>query len=107
MPRTHRHHESVGQLKPTWTQGDLVYERQIELMTELRDLSNSIPDAYRARDELLYALATSGSLSRRDMATATGLNKSRVDQIISEMAAHDQDLQSAAATERVRRHLPA
>jgi hypothetical protein len=75
-------------------------------MEELRDLSNSIAGAFRARDQRLLALASSGSLSRRDMATATGLNKSRVDQIIREMAEAEQAAKNAAAHETVQRHLP-
>jgi hypothetical protein len=75
-------------------------------MKELRALSSQISAAYRARDDLLHALALSEGLSRRDMATATGLNKSRVDQIIKEMAEEDQGRKNVAAAERVRRHLP-
>jgi galactose-1-phosphate uridylyltransferase len=52
---------------------------------ELRELSNGIASAYRRRDELIQALALSNSLSREDMARATGLAKSRVDQIIREL----------------------
>ena len=55
-------------------------------MRELRRLSNAVADAYFARDDKMLALALSESLSRADMARATGLNKSRVDQIIREMA---------------------
>lgn len=61
-------------------------------MGRLRELSNAIADGYRERDELLLALAASQTLSRRDMATACGLAKSRVDQIIAELPAGPQGL---------------
>jgi hypothetical protein len=75
-------------------------------MRELRDLSNGIASAYRRRDELMQALALSNSLSREDMARATGLAKSRVDQIIRELTEQDQRRRNAEALERVRRHMP-
>jgi hypothetical protein len=75
-------------------------------MIELRRLTNAIAGAYQARDDLLLALATSNSLSRRDMARATGLNKSRVDQIIREMAGEQRQRWARAGAEREARHLP-
>jgi hypothetical protein len=86
MPRPHRHECLDGDLEPTSTPAGVDRERQIESMRELRELSNDIAHAYFARDDRMLALALSGSLSRKDMARATGLNKSRVDQIIREMA---------------------
>ena len=107
MTRVHRHLAPADEdLHPTYSPPGYDYERQVACMKELRALSSQIGDAYRARDELLHALALSGSLSRRDMATATGLNKSRVDQIIKEMAEEDQRHKNVAAAERVHRHLP-
>lgn len=107
MAKPHRHDEVTGDLELTWTTPAHLPERQAEFMVELRNLSNQIPTAYRARDELLHALAASESLSRRDMAAATGLNKSRVDQIILEMATADRERKNAAAASRTRRHIPA
>lgn len=75
-------------------------------MRELRLLSNNIRHGYRERDERMLALAHSGTISRRDMARATGLNKSRVDQIIREMAISHQERINLAAAERVARHMP-
>lgn len=75
-------------------------------MRELRELSNGVATAYRLRDKRMQALALSGSLSREDMARATGLAKSRVDQIIRELTEDDQRRRSEEAMERVRRHLP-
>jgi hypothetical protein len=56
-----------------------------KLMVRLRELHNAVADAYTARDTFIYELATSRDLSRRDMATACGMNKSRIDQIIEQM----------------------
>lgn len=86
---------------------DVPIDRQIEAMRELRELHNDVGRSFRARDDRMTALALSGSLSRRDIAEAVGLNKSRVDQILRELAIADQNLKNAAAAERVRRHMPA
>ena len=103
----HRHQAPPDEeLLPTYSPPGHNYERQVECMKELRKLGTQISSAYRARDELLHALALSGSLSRHDMATATGLNKSRVDQIIREMAEEDRRQKNLAGGERTRRHLP-
>jgi len=51
-------------------------------MRKLRAMHNEIPLGYQRRDGQMTAWALSNSLSRRDMAIATGLAKSRVDQII-------------------------
>ena len=75
-------------------------------MEELRELSNRIARSFEARDQRLLALALSHGLSRQDMALATGLNKSRVDQIIREMAERDQRLRNDATSANARRHLP-
>lgn len=61
-------------------------EVQADAMQELRDLQNRIAEAYRLRDDRMSTLALSGRLSRADMASAMGLTKSRVDQIIREVA---------------------
>jgi hypothetical protein len=107
MTRVHRHLAPPDEeLRPTYSPPGRDYELQVAAMKELRELSAQIGNSYRARDERLYALANSGSLSRQDMATSIGLNKSRVDQIIKEMAEEDRRSNSAAAAERVRRHLP-
>ena len=53
-------------------------------MRALRVIHNEIPLGYQKRDGQMTAWALSNSLSREDMATATGLAKSRVDQIIRE-----------------------
>jgi RHS repeat-associated protein len=53
-------------------------------MRELRAAQNKAAAGFRERDDLMTAWALSNSLSRQDMALATGLAKSRVDQIIRE-----------------------
>jgi hypothetical protein len=49
----------------------------------LRALQNAIPASQKARDARIAALARTGAVSRRDMARACGLNKSRIDQIFA------------------------
>jgi hypothetical protein len=53
-------------------------------MRALRAKHNEIPLEYQRRDGEMIVWALSNSLSREDMAIATGLAKSRVDQIIRE-----------------------
>lgn len=76
-------------------------------MRRLRAAQNAIADGYAARDELMLARATSNALSRRDMAIATGLAESRVNQIVRELAERYQHRRNLAAAERVARHRPA
>lgn len=86
MPKAHRHELIDGELAPTWTPEGADRERQRIRMRKLQDLANEIADSFRRRDELMAALDASQSLSRRDMAAATGLSRGRVDQIIREVA---------------------
>lgn len=91
-------------LQPTWVPVGEDAAVRSRHMRELRRLSNLAPLAIRERDELLQALATSQTLSRRDMATASGLTEGRVQQIITELSERDQAIRDAAATERLARH---
>src|SRR5436305_1225327 len=93
-------------LWPTYTPVGEDPARRAAAMRELRSLSNEIADAFAMRDQRMLALASSQSLSRRDMAIACGLNKSRVDQIIVELAKADQERRNAAAHARSGRHAP-
>jgi hypothetical protein len=93
-------------IEPTHTPPGITVEAQRDILRELRQLQNAIPTAQFARDDRLAALALSGSVSRRDMATACGLNKSRVDQIIVVHTQRLQDQRNAVLRERVRRHMP-
>jgi hypothetical protein len=70
-------------IEPTITPPGTTFEEQRDALRQLRVLQNAIPAAQLARDERLAALAHSGTVSRRDMARACGLNKSRIDQIIA------------------------
>lgn len=94
------------ELRPTYVPTGEDPAARATLMRELRELSLDVRRAYAARDERLLALACSQTLSRRDMATATGLAKSRVDQIIAARWQAHQERLNVAAAERVRRHLP-
>jgi hypothetical protein len=75
-------------------------------MRELRQAQNRIADGHVLRDGLMHAWAVSNTLSRHDMAIATGLVKSRVDQIIREAADQQRFIRDAAGRERVARHMP-
>ena len=92
-------------IEPTHTPGGITVDEQRELLQELRSLQNAIPAAQFARDDRLVALALSGSVSRRDMARACGLNKSRVDQIIAAHVRHLESARSEALRERMNRHM--
>jgi hypothetical protein len=70
-------------IEPTSTRPGVTYLEQCEALRELRTLHNAISAAQLARDERLAGLARTGIVSRRDMARACGLNKSRVDQILA------------------------
>ncbi len=93
-------------IEPTHTPAGITVDAQREILRELRELQNAIPIAQFARDDRLAALALSGAVSRRDMATACGLNKSRVDQIIAEHSQQFQADRHAVLMERARRRLP-
>ena len=83
--RHHRHDLLPDEdLQPTHPVPHVALEVQTESMRELRALHNEIPLGYQKRDAQITAWGISDSLSREDMATATGLVKSRVDQIIRE-----------------------
>ena len=74
------------ELRPTSKKRGVDDELGAEHMRRLRALHNAVADAYTARDMLIYELGTSpGGLTRQDMATACGMNKSRIDQIIEQI----------------------
>jgi hypothetical protein len=93
-------------IEPTYTPPGTTSEIQREILRELRELQNAIPAAQLARDDRLTALALSGTVTRKDMARACGLNKSRIDQIIAAHARRIQAIRNTAAAARVRRHMP-
>jgi hypothetical protein len=100
-------HQPVGpenDLVPTYVPVGESAEARAAAMRELRRFSNEIPAAMHKRDELLHAYATSQSLSRRDMATACGLTEGRIQQILTELHEHDQELRNRRAKETFARH---
>jgi hypothetical protein len=104
-PRRHQLLPDID-LAPTNPVRDVPLESQTEAMRELRAAHNRAALGYRERDGLMTAWALSSSLSRQDMAIATGLAKSRVDQIIRETYEHERALTARACAERVARHTP-
>ena len=104
--RPHRHdflpEEALHPSKPV---ADVPLERQATAMRQLRAARNRVSAAYLERDELMAALGASNSLSRHDMAIATGLAKSRVDQIIRDTYARHRARMARGGEERAVRHL--
>jgi hypothetical protein len=81
--RHHRHDLLPDEdLRPTHPVPHVALDVQAASMCTLRALHNEIPLGYQRRDGQMTAWALSNSLSRPDMGIATGLAKSRVDQII-------------------------
>jgi hypothetical protein len=107
MPKKHRHQAlGTGVLSPTKPVPDVPLEVQVDHMEELRKAQNDIAASFLRRDQLMQALALSNTLSREDMAVATGLAKSRVDQLIREITERDVARKGAAAANRAARHMP-
>jgi hypothetical protein len=107
MPRRHRHDRLPSEdLWPADLSPIIEPQQQAEHMRELRMLHNRIAEGYYERDDRMLALSLSNALSRRDMAIATGLAESRVNQIIREHANADQHRKNTAAVEQVARHMP-
>lgn len=107
MPRPHRYRSLPDDpLHATKPIPGVPLDVQSGHMLELRQLQNSIAAGYDARDDRMLALALSDTLSRADMAVATGLAKSRVDQLIRGRSAWYDEQRRLAAAERVVRHLP-
>src|SRR4051812_32196287 len=107
MPKAHRYGRLPDEdLIPSRPIADVPLEVQQEHMLELRAAQNQIGDAHAVRDGLMHAWSLSNTLSRHDMAAATGLAKSRVDQLIREAAEKDIARRNAAAAHIVLRHMP-
>lgn len=105
MPKRHRYDELPHDpLMPTRPIHGVSVEVQADHMRELREAQNQIVDGHLRRDGLMHAWAASNTLSRHDMAIATGLAKSRVDQLIREAAERDILHRNKGLLERVRRH---
>jgi hypothetical protein len=107
VPKHHRYEQlPTENLSPTRPIPGVPLDVQAQHMRELREAQNQIANGHAVRDGLMQAWALSNALSRHDMALATGLAKSRVDQLIREAAERDIARRNAEAAERVRRHMP-
>jgi hypothetical protein len=83
--KPHRHNLLPdADLQPLNPCPDVSVESQASKMRELRAAHNKVALGFRERDGLMTAWTLSNTLSRQDMARATGLAKSRVDQIVRE-----------------------
>lgn len=106
MPKAHRYQALPDdELTPAHPVPGVSIEVQKDHMRELRNAQNRIADSHAIRDSLMQAWALSNTLSRDDMALATGLHKSRVDQLIREATERDIARLNEAARERVARHM--
>ena len=106
MSRQHRYKRLPDEdLTPSRPISDVPIDVQKDHMLELRRAQNQIADGHAVRDGLMHAWALSNTLSRHDMAIATGLVKSRVDQLIREAYERDVWRRNREARERVERHL--
>jgi hypothetical protein len=105
--RPHRHQLLPDEdLEPTHPVHDVPFDSQAESMRQLREAQNGAALGYRERDDLMTAWALSNTLSRQDMALATGLAKSRVDQIIRETYDLERSNSARGCADRVARHMP-
>lgn len=93
------------EFKPTHTPPGVKPKDQVRFMMELNGAASSISSTYQRRNDLIHALSLSGTLSRRDMARATGLNKSRIDQIIRSEFEAKREVEIEEAKSRVARHV--
>jgi hypothetical protein len=107
MPKDHRYSLLPDEaLTPTRPVPGVPLVVQEDHMRELREAQNQIANGHAVRDGLMQAWALSNTLSRHDMAVATGLAKSRVDQLIREASERDIARRNREAAQRVRRHMP-
>jgi hypothetical protein len=82
----HRHHLLPDvDLAPLRPLAHVPGAEQAERMHQLRAAQNRVAAAYIERDRLIASWARADRLSRHDMAVATGLAKTRIDQIIREL----------------------
>jgi hypothetical protein len=94
-------------LQPTWTPYGGTDAGQHELMLELRQFADEGFNGRHMLGERLLALALHPTLCRADMATASRLSESEVEQLIQERQAYRAQCDQLAAAERVARHMPA
>jgi hypothetical protein len=107
MPKSHRYALLPEEpLTPTRPIPGVPVAVQEQHMRELRSAQNQIANGHAVRDGLMQAWAMSNTLSRHDMAVATELAKSRVDQLIREATERDVARRNTEAAERIRRQMP-
>jgi hypothetical protein len=76
------------ELYPTWTPPGCAYDLQVADLRKLHQLSRQGWRGRRELGELMLARDAAKSLSRHDMARATGLDESQVERIIAEHRDH-------------------
>ena len=72
------------EIYPTWTPPGSVYDLQVADLHKLHQLSRQRLAGRHEMGELMSARDTAKSLSRHDMARATGLSETQVERIIAE-----------------------
>jgi hypothetical protein len=92
-------------LQPTVPVEGVPVEVQANSMRLLRRMRVAPEHPHELPDQLV-AWANSNSLSRSDMAIATGFDLDQVSQIIHETAERDHNLKAHALKQQAARHLP-
>ncbi len=92
-------------LQPTASVEGVPLEVQAESMRELRRMREQPEHPHELPDQLV-ALANSNSLSRADMAVATGYALDQVNEIIRETVERDQTMKARALKAQAARHMP-
>lgn len=90
--------------RPTAPVHGVPLDVQADSMRDLHRMSVAPEHPHELADQMV-AWASSNSLSRADMAVATGLSVDEVRGIIRETAERDQDMTTRALRERAARHL--
>ena len=76
------------EIYPTWTPPGCVYDLQVADLHRLHQLSRQRRAGRHEMGELMLACDAANSLSRHDMARATGLSEIQVERIIAEHRYH-------------------
>jgi hypothetical protein len=95
----------ANDLQPTAPVPGVPVETQADSMTLLRRMAVA-PDHPHELPDQLVAWASSNSLSRADMAVATGFSLSEINDLIRETAERDLRIKGEALRERANRHMP-
>ncbi len=76
------------EIYPSWTPPGCVYDLQVADLHRLHQLSRQRSAGRHELGELMLACDAAKSLSRHDMARATGLSETQVEQIIAQHRDH-------------------